>query len=89
MSDQGFYQRSINTDGVAAEGISATGDIGSSTTVVAADTTGLYWLNRIRKAKGLTSIAGWTGVVPYLAAAQQAGAGNADMRYIKRSFTSL
>ena len=39
MSDNNFFQRSINVDGNSSQSVSAAGDIGSGTTVVAADTT--------------------------------------------------
>lgn len=39
MSDNNFFQRSINVDGNAAESLAAAGDIGSASTVVAVDTT--------------------------------------------------
>lgn len=58
----------------------------ASTDPVAADSTGLVWLNRIRKNRNLPPIGGSDDAVPYLKAAENRGLGTFNLDNIQQKF---
>jgi hypothetical protein len=60
-----------------------------STDPVATDVSGLLWLNRLRKERGLSQIGRKGECLPYMTAAQERGLGSAEIQKLNRKLLDL